>query len=1824
MRRNSDGTIRTRAVIAFTILALLPLLAWAVGPSWWTSRGVIVPNAAPDDYAVANVGQVRNIAKQAYEEMKANLNGGAGSALDAIWATPAVSTDDYAAVNIGQLKNLAKPFYDRLVQEGLASGYPWAASATPADDYAVVNIGQVKNLFAFDIPLSSTKVDTDKDGLPDAWEQRYFQSLDNSPDADPDCDGLSNLEEYKAGSDPLDYYNGVAPILTSLVDATGQVGPSGLVSIRATRASDGIALAYAPVKLAVTTGAGQIAYYGGGKLADQIVVRTDMSGTASGYVSFSNYSASEQLIAEARFGSQSASLRIVLYPPVASPEFSLPEGSYSSAKSIGLSTKTQGATIRYTTDGSTPSSTTGNVYSSPVPISGTTTLKAIAVKAGVGESPVSTASYVIAPPQASAPVFSIRPDTLYYAPTVTISSATNGVSIAYTLDGSEPTVSGSAVTHGKLYTGPVKINSTSTLSAIAFGAGYGNSTITSGQYSIDIYKPSRPVFVYSPSATYSGALTVAILDPDVTFGGLRSIVYTKDGTTPVVVNSSTISNGTLYTGPVKITATTTFKAICVNVGYTPSDVSTAKYTIVTAAAAAPVFNPAQGAYAGAQTVTLSSATAGATIRYTTDGSTPTETNGAVYSAPLGISGTTQLRAMAFVPGAYGDSAVTDALFSIATSPIATINVLHDFTPAEAGDGGGSRLLQASDGNLYGTTYDGGMSGKGTVFSISPSGVYTLLVSFDGSNGANPSAALIEAGSGDLYGTTYYGGPADSGTIFKVTQQGVLTTLYSFTGPDGANPEAALTFGTDGNLYGSTYRGGKSDSSQPSGYGTIFRASPAGGLTTLVNCLGSKVFSSPDGDLILAVDGNFYGFGSDVVFKMTPSGDVSKLVSFYGANKGNSLQNALVQGDDGSFYGVTMLGGAGQSGTVFKIASDGAINTLVSFDGANGSTPFSGLMRGRNGNFYGTTSGGFDGAPGTLFRVRPDGAFTNLIAFNGANGSAPDAGLVQASDGRFYGTTSAGGLYNAGTIFRLTVPTTAAPVPSLTPAAYSAGQQLTLVSATSGATIRYTTDGSAPSVTNGTVYTGPLKFAATTTLKAIAYSTSLDESVITSATYLPNLQVASPVFSPGAGIYNNPQSVTLVSATSGATIRYTTDGSTPTETIGTLYSGPVTIGATTTLKAIAFKSGLTNSPVTSGIFGLNKPPVITPKSSPSGGIFGSTSQVTLSFDASDGDGAVSKMEIYRDGVLVATLTRPSVGTTWTFTETATLGLGTYTYYARVYDIQGTSTSSVSVTVKIVPVLPYATDFEVGEGYTAGTLSGQRSWTVASGSAQIIASDASHGSQSVALSAGATAAQIEQKFNTAGTDFTFTPVYIDLYIKPVAGANVDSGTLIDFDVGRIAFVRNGASGQLVAYDGDLYGGGTWKALAPAISLDGNQAAAAWQRLTMRINFDFNYGKSYDVYLNGAMIAADLKLRSSGAVTLAAISVRGSITTKTVFDDLHIGLSNPLFADGNNNGIEDAWEIANGFILSNYNRSDDPDGDGLKNVEEYYLGTDPRTFDTDGDGLSDKQERDYSLNPLIPLGSDPLRLDDPDGDGLSTARELQLGTEPNVFDSDGDGLNDGREVALGTNPLSSDTDGDGKTDSDEVALGINPLSPDTDGDGLTDSVEIKYGLDPRVPISNEPLAHLDADSDGLDTAEEARNGTDPQKPDTDSDGMPDLWEVQHGLPPTDASNRDFDTDGDGHTDFEEYQAGTDPSDFYDGAVPTLTLLAGGSQTPTSDGKLTVLVSKANGTPYRNAPVTLKATTSNLYFATSPRSVMLLPEITVRTDDNGLAIVYAREGKQ
>ncbi len=368
----------------------------------------------------------------------------------------------------------------------------------------------------------------------------------------------------------------------------------------------------------------------------------------------------------------------------------------------------------------------------------------------------------------------------------------------------------------------------------------------------------------------------------------------------------------------------------------------------------------------------------------------------------------------------------------------TLTTLYSFCPQQTcADGAGpvSALVQGSDGNLYGTTYQGGDKNAGTIFKITPTGTYTRLYSFCSqaqcADGQWPLPSLVQAGDGNFYGVAS-SGTSGSGNVFRITPSGVFTVIYQFCSwvdcTDGAQPRGTLVVGTDGNLYGTTFQGGYGQN----GPGSIFMLTLSGTLTSLHKFNGADG-ANPEAGLALGRDGNFYGTtisqganNGGTIFKITPDGSLTTLYNFCALDAcvdgyHPALYSPMLQAGDGNFYGTTQDGGGANMGNIYQITPTGTYTVLYSFcrqQGCpDGRTPFAGLIQGGDGNLYGTTQGD-SFYPGTIYRITTSGAFTNLYTFTGgSDGSEPWGALVQTSDGNMYGTTELGGANGSGTVFR---------------------------------------------------------------------------------------------------------------------------------------------------------------------------------------------------------------------------------------------------------------------------------------------------------------------------------------------------------------------------------------------------------------------------------------------------------------------------------------------------------------------------------------------------------------------------------------------------------------------------------------------------------------------------------------------------------------------------------------------------------------------------------------------------------------------------------------
>ena len=365
-------------------------------------------------------------------------------------------------------------------------------------------------------------------------------------------------------------------------------------------------------------------------------------------------------------------------------------------------------------------------------------------------------------------------------------------------------------------------------------------------------------------------------------------------------------------------------------------------------------------------------------------------SGQFPNAGLSADAAGDLFGMTATGGAYGYGAVFELVNNRGGGYTPVTLLSFSNTPGVAGSDSG--VIADAAGNLFGTIPSGGATGDGAVFELvnHGGGAYTpvTLLSFNGANGALPSAGLIADAAGNLFGTTAAGGASGDGAVFEIARAGAgyastPTTLFSFDGASGAGPASGLIADAAGNLFGVTPSGGAN------GYGTVFElVRDGGGVYTPVT-----------------------------------------LLSFNGAD--GRFASSLITDAAGNLFGTTSSGGAYGYGTVFELVNNGGGYTpvtLLSFNGADGANPGGGLIADAAGDLFGTTGeGGAYSAPGqprgTVFELvnNRGGSYTpvTLLSFNGADGAGPVGSLIADAAGDLFGATAGGGAAGDGTAFEIT-------------------------------------------------------------------------------------------------------------------------------------------------------------------------------------------------------------------------------------------------------------------------------------------------------------------------------------------------------------------------------------------------------------------------------------------------------------------------------------------------------------------------------------------------------------------------------------------------------------------------------------------------------------------------------------------------------------------------------------------------------------------------------------------------------------------------------------
>jgi Domain of unknown function (DUF1929)/Chitobiase/beta-hexosaminidase C-terminal domain/PKD domain len=708
----------------------------------------------------------------------------------------------------------------------------------------------------------------------------------------------------------------------------------------------------------------------------------------------------------------------------------------------------------------------------------------------------------------------------------------------FTTDFSFQTSAGSPTADG--FTFALQNQGTTALGGSGGNLGYATTITPSVAVKFDLYSnngegaDSTGLYV-NGAAPITPSVDMTGSGIDLHSGDVFKVHMTYDGTNlTMTITDATTAAAFTQVWPVSIPSTvganTVFAGFTGGTGGFTSNQNILSWTMSSGTGgggtvATPTFSPAAGTYGSAQTVTISDATSGASIYYTTNGSTPT-TNSTLYTGPITVSATETVKAIAAETG-FTNSGVATASYTI-QSPAAT----PTFSPA-AGSYNSPQTVSILDATSGASIY------------------YTT-------NGSTPTT-----------GSTLYTAP------ITVSATETVKAIAAATGFANSNvATAAYTIGSSGGggiSFGSGFTAGS----------MVLNGNAAISGTALALTTTSPTFQASSAWFPTAV--NIQNFTTDFSFQVTAGTGTADGLTF-------ALQNestAALGGAGGNLgYGTTTTPSVAVKFDLYSNSGEGPDSTGLYLNGATPITPSVDM-----------TGSGIDLHSGDVFKVHMTYDGTNLaMTITDATTAAkfsitwpvniPSTVGANTAFAGFTGGT--GGLTANQNILSWTMSsgtggggTVATPTFSPAAGTYGSAQTVTISDATSGSSIYYTTNGSTPT-TGSTLYTAPITVSATETVKAIAAETGFTNSSVATATYTIQSPAATPTFSPGAGSYSSAQTVSILDATSGASIYYTTNGSTPT-TGSTLYTAPITVSATETVKAIAAATGFANSSVATAAY-----------------------------------------------------------------------------------------------------------------------------------------------------------------------------------------------------------------------------------------------------------------------------------------------------------------------------------------------------------------------------------------------------------------------------------------------------------------------------------------------------------------------------------------------------------------------------------------------------------------------------------------------------------------
>lgn len=1371
--------------------------------------------------------------------------------------------------------------------------------------------------------------------------------------------------------------------------------------------------------------------------------------------------------------------------------------TYKTAQTVTLSTNTPGVTIRYTTDGNTPTASS-TAYSAPINIATSTVLKAAGFKTDWTDSAVASGTYTMNFGTLSAPDADQASGDYVGAVTVTL-TASSGATIRYTTNNS-------AVLPGSTpYTTPLTFEATTTLRFKAYHPDYVASSEVTRVYTLT---PAAPTF--SPGAgSYTAGQEVTVTAP--TAGS--TVHYTINGVEP------TTSDPTITSGATLVVGNFTLKAKAVKTGNSASTTTTAAYTVsgqVTPPALAAgnahslairadgvawgwgansngelglgasttdkllpqIISGLSGgvAVAGGGNFSHALTDSGDLFGFGSNGNgrigDGTTTDRYLPTALSGLSGMIAVSSgddhalalkgdgsvYAWGRNDYGQLAESTSVTQ-RTSPTAITGVSSVAAVAAGTD---FSLVLKQDGTIasWGRNHSGQLGDASTTNRSSPVTVSGISTATAIAAGGTHGLALLADGTLRAWGNNFYGqiGDGYTGSAYERTTSVEVAGVADVIAI-GAGFGFSVALRDDGTVW--TW--GANTSGQL-GDGTLVNRASAAQIATLSNIV--KIAVGPSHVLAMASDGTVYAWGHNLDGQLGDGTTTNRATPFQisGPAMAWRVPTPTLSVASGLYY-------ADQTVTVTIPDAEATLRY--------------------------TTTG-----------VDPTGSDTTVA--NGGTISVTQSQTLKVSGWKTGHTTS---VVVARTYELKTV------TPSLTPGAgaYGSSQSVAISTSTSGTTIRYTTDGTEPTAAS-TAYSSSITVSDTQTVKARAFKSGWTDSDSGYASYaISGGTVVTPTITPSGGAQTAPPLVAITTSTTGATIRYTLDGSTPSAT-SAVFVYPFLVDATTTVKAKAFKAGYTASAVASTTYDVDASGTApTPLISPAGGWFATQQTVTIT----GGSGAT--LRYTTDG------TDPTTSSA-TITSGNTITIDSSQIVKVRAWASGVSASAVR-----------RSDFVITGAVSAGyvhsfglTSSGNlMAWGgnsfgqhgAGAGSTtpvQVltnVAAMAAGPQHSVAVKFDGTLwGWGNHTFGRLGGASSSTPDQI-IFTNAVAVATGFSHTLVLKADGTVwAFGKND--------EGEI-GDGTTTQRNTAVQvtgLTGIVAIAAGRSSSYALQSDgagggivWAWGKNNFGQLgDGSTLPRLTPVRVTGVENVSAIAASGTGDSAFAIggdgriygwgdnQSYQLGLGHTanvatpvplpvvtrarLLSAGTDKGVAvDAgaasWSwgaipYALGVPQRSYafvpQRADIYSALAISAAEGHLLvaladGT-VRGFGSNGsgrlgDGTSSNAPEGVAVSSLQ-LADNSALVADIDQDGLPAWREYLLGTDPLHADTNGNGILDGLDEASGGSGLNPDSDGDGVPNWIEQTNGTDPFRSDSDGDSVNDANDA-FPLDPTrsIALSSNP---------------------------------------------------------------------------------------------------------------------------------------------------------------